>query len=458
MMELQQSQKQTQVLTPQMVQAVKILQMGVPELQEYVAETIQENPVLELPEPSDAPAPDDNMARKLEWLKNTDRQNAWYHAQDAEDERGDWLSRQGYFVDEDRDLKRYLLSQFMGIDLDGQIMDAVEFLIGRLDDNGFLEESIASLAALSGIDLAVMTRALIELQAAEPVGVGAQTLTECLKLQLLRMSGDHRLAIRIVEGHLDDLARRRYNVIAKDLGASRQEVEAACALIRGLDPKPASGFSGQEDPVYITPDVIVNALPGGFEVVVNDYTMPKLKISPYYAELMRTSDDKEVRGYLSEKAAQARWVMRAIDQRHSTLLRCAQQIVERQEGFFRSGAAHLAPLTMGEVAQAMSVHESTVSRAVRDKYLQCGWGTYPMSYFFCRDLGGQAMEDGVSPNAAKALLKKLIDGEDKAHPLSDQKLCQRMGEQGCPIARRTVAKYREELGLPGAAGRREREG
>ncbi len=451
-MELRQNQNQrqiqTQTLSPQMMQSMKILQMGIQELREYVEEAIQENPVLELPEPGEMSDQKEDFVRKLEWLEANDRQNAYYHLQDAEGEQGDALANLGCFLDDEDDLSRYILSQFMGTELEPEVMSAVEFLVDRLDPNGFLDEDLDSLARTAGVSEAVMTRALTELQAADPAGVGARTLSECLRLQIERRAGDHRLAIAIVEGYLDELARRHYGLISRRLNVTERDVKTACDLIRSLNPRPGTGFATRENLVYITPDIEVLTFPDHFELSTNDAAMPRLKLSAYYGKLLRETDDAQVRSYLTEKANQAKWVVKSIDQRRSTLLQCAQWVVERQADFFRLGPGHLRPLTMGEAARALGVHESTISRTVKDKYLQCDRGVYPLSWFFSRSLG----REDASPEAAKALLRQLV--EEETRPLSDQKLCEEMTQKGCPISRRTVAKYREELGIPNAAGRK----
>lgn len=447
-MELQLNQKQQQTLSPQMLQSIKVLQMGIQELREYVEEVLQENPMLELPEPEEKPLELPNSAGELEWLYATDRQNLYYHAQDAEGAHGDALSNIGCFLDDENSLSRYILSQFVGTCLEPEIMTAVEFLVARLDDSGYLEEEMDELIRASGLSPAVMSRALIELQAADPAGVGARDLSECLRLQLERRRGDHRIAIQIAQNHLEALAHRRYGAISRALNASERDVRDACELIRSLDPKPGAGFAAPENLVYITPDIVVTVYPDRFEVSASDSALPQLRFSAYYGRLLRETTEQEIRDYLTEKSRQAKWVVGSIQQRRDTLLQCAQWLVERQAAFFRLGAGHLVPLTMGDAAEALGVHESTVSRTVRDKYLQCSWGIYPLSWFFSRSLRG----DAVSPEMAKALLRKLV--EEECRSMSDQKLCEEMARRGCSISRRTVAKYRNELGIPNASGRK----
>ena len=404
--------------------------------------------MLELPEPRDQPDTLEELNRRVETLAAGDWQNVYYHVQDAEGGQGDALSNAGCFLDEERDLKRYILSQFLGTELEPEVMAGVEFLLERLDPGGFLDESLAELTRRSGLPRRTMERALAELQAADPAGVGTGSLKECLRLQLERRAGDHRLAAAIVEGYLDYLAKSRYSAISRELNVSEREVKEACALIRTLNPRPGAGFAARENLAYITPDVILTEVRGRFELSTNDAMLPRLQLSPYYNKLLQNTEDREVREYLVEKANQAKWILRSVEQRRSTLLRCAQWIVERQGEFFRYGPSRLRAVTMSDAARDLGLHESTVSRAVRDKYLQCDRGVYPLSYFFSRSLG----QEGTSPQAAKTLLRELVEGE--TIPLSDQKLSQEMGARGYPLSRRTVAKYREELGIPPAVGRK----
>ena len=457
-MELNLSQKQTQTLSPQMMQSMEILQMGSQELLEYIEEAVQENPVLEPEENYDKQDEFSVLRRKLEWLESTDPQNRYYHQQDTEEEDSP-LKNYGTVEDEDENLYYYVLSQLRVLELEPQVMDAGVFLVESLNQNGWLDEPLEDLAADCGCSLAVMEQALAAVQSLEPAGVGARTLSECLKLQLVRRAPVDELAVRIVENYLDALSKSRYGLIARELKVTAEEVRASCDRIRALNPRPGTGFAARENLTYINPDIIVVSFPDHFELLSNDYYFPTLHISGYYTRLMKESDDGQVRDYLTDKMRQVKWMVKAIEQRRSTLMACAECILELQEAFFHKGPGHLVPLSLADVAGRIGVHESTVSRAVKDKYIQCSMGVYPLSYFFSRGLGASASagEEAASPDAAKALLKKFIAGEDKKKPLSDQKLCELMAAQGCPLSRRTVAKYRDELHIPSTAGRKQYE-
>ena len=461
-MELSMSMKQTQTLSPQMMQSMEILQMGSQELLEYIQDQVQENPVLEMEEKYGKGDDTAVLQRKLEWLESTDAQNRYYHQQDTEDDEKDPISNYGTVDEREENLYLYVLSQLEVMDLEPELLPVGRFLVESLNQNGWLDESVEDLAEELGKPVEEVEKALAAVQSLEPAGVGARNLSECLVLQLQRRHEDSELAIRIARDYLDPLSKSRYGLIAKSLGVCQEEVRTACDLIRTLNPRPGGGFAARENLVYINPDLFVVNFPDHFELLTNDYFFPDLNISGYYCRMLKSTEDNEVKDYLMGKVRQAKWVVHSIEQRRSTLLRCAECILELQEEFFRRGPGHLKPMCLADIAQKVGVHESTVSRPVRDKYLQCASGVYPLSYFFSRSLGAPAARPGTeenasSPDFAKALLKKLIGGEDKHKPLSDQKLCERMAREGCELSRRTVAKYRDELGIPSTTGRKQYE-
>lgn len=451
--------KQTQTLSPQMMQSMEILQMGSQELLEYIETQTQENPVLEVEEKYDKKDENLELQRKLEWLESTDSQNRSYHRQDSEDDGTDPISNYGNANPADENLYFYVLSQLETMTLEPELLDLGRFLVESLNRNGWLDDSLEELAEEIDRPQARLEEALAILQTLEPAGVGARDLSECLVLQLRRRRKSDDLALQIAKDYLDPLSKNRYGFIAKTLGVTQSEVYAACELIRSLNPRPGSGFAARENLIYINPDIIVVNFPDHFELLTNDYFFPSLNISSYYNRMLKENTDGEVKEYLANKVRQARWVVRSIEQRRSTLMQCAEVLLDLQEDFFRRGPGNLRPMSLADIAERVGVHESTVSRAVKDKYLQCSKGVYPMSYFFSRSLGGTLGEDGDSatPDAAKALIKQLIADEDKRKPLSDQKLCQRLNQEGCDLSRRTVAKYRDEMSIPCTTGRKQYE-
>ena len=456
-MELNMTIKQTQTLSPQMMQSMEILQMGSQELLEYIENAVQENPVLEADQSHSQTDEFSVLRRKLEWLESTDTQNRYYHQQDSEGDN-DLLANYGGVEDGEENLYFYVLSQLQLLQLPADVMAAARYLVESLNSSGYLDEPLSLLAYELGVEESLMEQALTAVQGLEPAGVAARSLSECLCLQLQRHREDTSLAQKIALSYLDALSKSRYNLISKDLSVSAEEVRSACDLIRSLNPKPGTGFATREHLTYINPDIFVVSFHDHFELLTNDYFFPRLNLSGYYKTLLNDTEDKEVKDYLTDKMRQAKWVVHSIEQRRSTLMNCAECILAAQEAFFRKGPGHLLPMGLADVAGKLGVHESTVSRAIKDKYIQCSQGIYPLSYFFSRSLGSTPHGDGgTSPDAAKALLKKLVSQEDKKKPLSDQKLCVMMAEQGCQISRRTVAKYRDELGILSTTGRKEYE-
>lgn len=427
--------------------------MGSQELLDYLRETMKENPVLEGEDRESGGEREEDalLRRKLEWLAASDHQNRWYHREDARDLTDALPGTVGADPGEES-LYRHLWEQIDFSSLSREMARGVELVLASLNGNGWLDEPLDGLARQGELPLPVMEDALALVQTLDPPGVGGRGLSECLALQL-RRKGETGLALTVAEHYLEEMAKAHYNLIARETGATREEISRACREIRSLDPRPGSSYSPRELPGYVTPDLVVVKFSDHFELLSNDYFFPTLKLSSYYRQLMGDTEDPTVRDYLTEKVKQARWVMRSVEQRRSTLLSCAGCILERQEAFFRLGPGHLRPLTLADVAGELEVHESTVSRAVKDKYLQCVYGVFPLSYFFSRAVPAAGGET-VSAERAKAVLRSLIEGEE-GKPLSDRRLTELLEEQGIALSRRTVAKYREEMGIPSASGRKE---
>lgn len=447
-------QSQVQRLSQQQLQGVELLQMSAQELESYLRELSQENPVVELEEhfaPAQESPRDEDLLRRLRWLEDNDRQNHYY--QHIDEEELDPLVRVSGTGGLEETLVRFISRQLDRLGVEEELDRAVRYLAACLDGGGYLRFSLEELSGQTGIPLSRMKQALALLHSLEPAGVGAADLSQCLELQLLRI-GEEGPALAIVRDHLEALAKRHYRAIASALGITVEQVREAEGIIRELEPRPGAVFEQPEQVAYIQPDVFVAEEEGRFVARTRGGERPPFRISAYYRDLLSQSGEQEVREYLTGKLRQAEGVLWAIGQRERTLLRCAQAITERQQDFFRLGPQALVPLRMADVAQELGVHESTVSRSIREKYLQCARGVYPMSYFFSRSATADQSGTAVGGTAARALLKQLLDQEDKSRPLSDQKLSEEMERQGCPISRRTVAKYREEMNIPGASGRK----
>ena len=446
-MNLELSLKQTLKLSPQMLQSMEILQMSTLELGEFIQELVQENPAAELAEPPDPGDESEELWRRLQSLADLDHQNRQYVTADRDEL--DPLARVGTDGGLADTLLLHLTRQLERSHASTIVLRGAQFLAASLDEDGYLRDDVADLAQAAGLPASILEEGLSLLQTLDPPGVGARDLSQCLALQLQRL-GETGPALAIVQRHLEHLARKQYHAIAQDLGISQAEVREAERQIQALDPRPGSAFAGREEPSYLIPDLAVVEAEEGLTVVYQNAYAPTLQLSGYYCDLQQRSTDPEVKQYLTDKIKQAQFVIQAVEQRRSTLLDCARAIVRRQEAFFRSAGGHLVPLRLSDVAQELAIHESTVSRAIREKYLQCRQGTYPLRYFFSRALG----EQGPSQQTVKLRLLELIRQEDHSRPLSDQKLAELLAEQGIRIARRTVAKYRTELRLGSAAVRK----
>ena len=431
--------RQEMKLTPQQLQSMAMLQMNSQELAEYLNRASEENPLIEQADPAGLHAAYQALRQKVSWI------NAGLPGEVHETalERG--------AVDQNLEsLTAFLRDQLERKGLPKPLLALTTYLANLVDDDGRLDPEDLEALAEPGIPHSLFQQALALLQSLEPAGVGARSLSECLALQLARRNPPSPLAMEIVRRFLTELGQRRYSIIARELKVSVEQVQEAQRLISSLDPHPASSFQPSEPPLYIRPDVFVAELDGRLQVILNDYYLPRVSISQYYIRLLKEDPTPETRAYLQQKLQQAKWLISGLERRGSTLRLCAEAILEVQYGFFSRRTTELRPMSMGALADRLHLHPSTVSRAIREKYLQCSQGTYPLRYFLTHALGGE----DTSQQAVKLRLLTLVRQEDPRHPLSDQRLADLLSEQGIQIARRTVAKYRAELRLGSAAARR----
>ena len=444
-------QEQRQQLSQQQLQNLTLLRMNTLEVREYVQELSNSNPLVELDELPQAPLPSarDSLPEKLRWLAENDVQNHFPRPTAAED--ADPLAQCANAGGLEETLPRFIARQLDRLPLGKQEKKLIVYLAECLDADGYLRSPLDELAADVGAETTLLERALRQLQSLEPAGIGAATLSECLLLQLER-SHITGTAAAICREHMDALARHNYRSIAQKLGVPEAEVAEAADAIRQLEPRPSAFFQTDEPVAYVLPDVYVEVHDGELAVRLSAGEQTPFHISRYYLDLLENTTDRDVKEYLTGRLRQAENVLYAIHSRASTLLRCTEVITRRQSAFFLDGGA-LRTLRLCDVAEALSVHESTVSRTVRGKYLQCSRGLYPLSYFFS-SAAVKSSPSSPTGSEARGILKLLIENEDPARPLSDQRLCQEMASRGCPVSRRTVAKYRAELNIPGASGRR----
>ena len=444
---------QKQILSQHLIQSMEILQMSAIELEAYLENLSMENPVVELESVQDDVRSEKELAlaRKLEWLESTDYQNKVYYREERREDDSYWQD----IGDSGEVLSDYLLAQLVTADYTDQERRVMEYLIYSLDEKGYFTDDPAAVAQAFSIEEEDVLQLLTEVQQLDPAGVGARDLSECLLLQLLRKPTWNEVTEEIIRDHLEDVARNHLAQIAKKMKISLQDVQDACEEIRTLNPKPGNAFSDRSRMPYISPDAVVVRVEDGFEILINEYQYPKFHISTYYQELEKTVTDAETKKYLREKIQQAQNVAGNIQQRTSTLSQVLHVLVEKQQSFFLHGAGHRRPLKLSDIAEATGLHESTISRTLRSKYLQCTWGVYPLNYFLTSAASTNAVSgEGQTPEYIKSQIQKIIAEEDRKKPLSDEAISRKLEESQIRISRRTVNKYRQELGIPDKSGRK----
>ena len=463
-------QTQKLVMTPELIQAIKILQFNIQELDVYVQDQLLTNPVLESEPDHDAPARDadaDDIPEEVrepkreepdweEYIRGSyeegrdgqwDRQ--WIERQD--DAEGDFFER---YVDNDLTLPEHLLFQLQFAAVSEEKQRIGEYIIEALDENGYLTSSLEEISKALQVPVEEVGEVLKIVQGLDPVGVGARDLRECLLIQLRSLGLLTKEFRAVVTDHLEDLASNRLIQIAKSLGISVEEVQRMGDVIRTLEPKPGRQFSAGEETKYIIPDIIVERTEDGYSITVNDSSTPHLRVSSYYRDLLhQAGSDDQLSSYLSERVNSALWLIRSINQRKQTIYNVAEAIVRHQRAFFDNGSKYLKTLTLREIGDDLGIHESTVSRSINGKYLQCSHGVFELRHFFSAGVKAGSGE-GVSSNSVKEFIKEIVDGEDPKKPFSDQAMVAKLAEKGFEISRRTVAKYRDELNIPSSSRRK----
>jgi len=460
-----QSQRQQQVLAPQMRQSLEILQAPLQELQQLIAHELELNPTIEIEEPeherveieSESNQEFDDvserefdeeyeiLARMDEDSRESFQQNEILHRPSADAEAKHQFQMES--ISTSPTLQQHLNEQLGLSSLDYQEQQIGEMLIGSLDEDGFLNLSLEELAESIGVAFEVVEDVLDEIQGFDPVGIASRNLEECLMQQLSRAGKRGTLEAKIVSGHLKDLARHRYADIARQLGTTEEDVREAARHIGMLDPRPGRQLASA-DSIYVIPEVFVKKINGRWRVRTNDKELPRVRISNYYREMMENPDtSKEAKRYIRDKVRGGSFLMRSMEQRQDTLKKIAIEVVKHQEAFFEEGVSQLKPLTMSEIADKIDMHETTVSRAVNNKYMQTPRGTYELKYFFTPGYSNSSAGGGeaVSNKSIKEAIRKLVDNENPAKPLSDQSIVKALGEQGFKVARRTITKYRDQL-------------
>ena len=474
--------RQQMKLAPQVIQSIEILQLPMLALVEHVQQELAENPVLE--ELTD----DEKDEQKTDEQKTLDDTLAEGKNQDEEkedeefkrlgemaDDWGDYFSQTNIKrsdAGEERDRKQealentaagsislqdYLLGQLSVMELEDSLMAICENMVFNINDIGYLAYPLEEITELMEMPVSIeqVNEALAIIQSMEPLGVGARNLKECLLLQLDTRDSDYNITKELISNHLEDVETKKYKLIAKKLGYNLELIKKVIEFIKTLNPKPGSLFSNERIP-YVTPEVKVDCVDGKYEItLIGDHNLPRVYISSFYKDvLVGKGYDLDTRRYIRKKIESARWLIDAIEQRKGTLYKVAVKIVEMQTKFFEEGTLGLQTLKMQDVADALGIHVSTVSRAIAHKYAQTPKGIYELKYFFT---GGFMNAEGnmESWEATRQKLAKIVNEEDKSHPLSDEEIATKLREMGGDIARRTVTKYRRSMKIPSSRKRRE---
>ena len=449
-----------QVLAPQLQQSLLILQAPLLELRNLVQQEMETNPVLEeLPDAptsettgeAEAPPADDNFKEEFDKLAKLDEewrdymaQSSSYSGRSQEAEE----KRQFFFdsIPTQETLQQHLMGQLNQNALDADDRKTAELIIGNIDDNGFLQTTPEEMALNTGIPQEDFENMLTLIQSFHPPGVGARDLRECLLIQLKREGRQNSLEYKIVADHMQDLGKRRFPEIARRMGISVEQVQKCANSIAQLDPRPGAIFA-EAPKNYVLPDVTVEKVNGAYQVILNGEQIPHLRISNTYKDIMaQDRNGSEVKDYIRDKIRSGKFLIKSIHQRQQTISNIAHEIVKRQLEFFDKGSAYLKPMTMVQIADAVGVHETTVSRAISGKYMSTPQGVFEMKYFFTP--GYQtATGESMSNTSVKEAILDLVKNEEGNAPLSDKEIVEILSKRGIPIARRTVAKYRTELNI-----------
>ncbi len=472
--------QQKLIMTPQLQQAIKLLQLSRLELSQSVSQELIENPVLEevsSDEPGEEQSPEEGEAVSETQTATEKPSEAAPEQEGTQELKSDlelgpqwdeYLNEMGDGRDygnaeaDEKELPSYdqtltrlpslsdhLLWQLHLSSSEIDLVKGGEWIIGNLDDDGYLRDTLDDLSQQSGVSLREMERALDLIQSFDPLGIGARDLRECLLIQVRQLDLQGTLVEKIIQDHLGDLEKRKYPNIAKDLNVTPQEVmEASQTIIHELEPKPGRPYLSA-DTNYVVPDVYVFKIEDRYVVQLNDEGLPRVRINPYYRKLLSRNEaiDKVTKEYVEERLRSAQWLIKGMEQRNKTIYKVAESIVKFQGEFLDQGISHLRPMVLKDVAEDIGMHESTISRVTTNKYMHTPQGIFQMKYFFTTGFSDGSGAD-VSSLTVKDTIQKLIKEEDPAAPLKDQQIVDVLKERGIEIARRTVAKYREELRIP----------
>jgi RNA polymerase sigma-54 factor len=454
------------ILTPSLQQAIKLLPLTTLELAEVLEQEVMENPLLE-ETPVEETKTSEEIAEEAQAAPEAEREKPDDPLKEIDVERffEDYFDDAGAerrmrpaelpevppienTLTEAFDLYDHLLWQLRVSEADEATLTIAEALVQNLDEDGLLRVTLDDVAAMGPWPLEAVERALALVQSLDPPGVGARDLGECLRIQLRVLGLEGSPADVMVRDFMKQLQSHQYPEISRQMGLTPDEVSHHLEIIRGLSPRPGNRYSSKRSD-YVLPDVFVVKEGDEYKILLNDDGLPKLRISPTYRRMLDNKEpgSEETRAYVKDKLRAALWLLKSVDQRQRTIYKVAESIVRHQRAFLDHGVTHLRPLVLRDVASDIGMHESTVSRVVANKYMHTPRGVYEMRYFFHSGITS-TMGEAVSSVSIKNRIRKMIEEEDASRPLSDSRIAEVLGAEGLPLARRTVAKYREELRLP----------
>lgn len=424
-------------MTQELSQAIELLQYSAHELSEFLEEKALENPLLQIESfKVQSMDPRYDTVKKARKSSQVDRQN--------------WLEQ---ISKEETSIVDYLYAQIDFCFYDKRIKGILEFLINSLNENGYLSMETEEVTRILSVSQQDVEQAIHIIQGLEPAGIGARNLQECLQLQIKRNDKKNELADVIISEYFILFAEKKWKQIAQQLGVSMKAIQDVFDYVQSLNPRPASDFYS-EQATYITPDIIIKREGKEFTVSIFDVALPNIQFNQNYFQRFQSLGDQKVNQYLQEKQRDFQWIMRSINQRKETISKVALKIIEKQPDYFIYGPDHLKPMTMKEISDELGIHESTVSRAVREKYAQTPYGTVELRTFFSSNIRTTSNED-TSSIQVKNVISDLIEKENKLKPLSDQEIVNVLNEQnGIVVSRRTIAKYRDQLGIPASSKRK----
>lgn len=432
-MELKTQMKQKMTLSAHMQQCLEILAMDNTELGEFITEQSMENPIIELSEGS-------------AW---TEYPSVMVHVEREQPEDEEEGFRE---IPASENANSDLYFQLSEYHLPPDVRRAAEYIIESLDGRGYFTDGIVESAEVLALDTGTVRKALEVVKQLEPKGIGAADLRECLLMQLAAEYPQEETAREILERYLDDFSKGRYEKIGRRMGKPRAKIVEAGEIIRSLNPKPFGGKRLSVRTRYLSADLALVLYGDSYDIILNQTYLPEIRISRPYVELLDSDADERTKQYIRERHEKAKWLQDCVRKRQRTLLKIAEFIFKNQTEFLVAGPPGIRPLTLKEAADALALSSSTVSRAVRGKYIQTRWGIYPLRYFFG---GGIRTEEGaVSASQIRAVIGRMIAKEDKRRPLSDSKLEMLLKDRGLSVSRRTIAAYRERLGIPSSAVRK----